>query len=77
MYNLAIFGKNLQRWRQFRGLTQEELAVKVKLTKDTISKVELAKQHNIGLTYIILICQELDVKIEELFIKDPKFKYKK
>lgn len=77
MYDLAIFGRNLKRYRQFRGLTQDDLAAKVGLSKDTISKIEIAKQPNVGLTYVILICQELDVKIEELFIKDPKFKYKK
>jgi len=75
MYNLAIFGKNLQRYRQFRGLTQSDLAAKVGLNKDTISKIELAKHRNMGFKYVILICKELDVKIEKLFTKDPKVKY--
>ena len=77
MYDLAVFGKNTQRWRRFRGFTQEELAAKVGLSKDTISKIELGKQKNIGFRHVIAICEVLDVKIEELFIKDPKIKYKK
>jgi len=63
---------NLKRLRQFKGLTQEDLAKKVGLTKDTISKIELGKQENIGFKYLISICRELDIAIEELFIKDPR-----
>jgi len=77
MYDLAIFGTNLKRWRQFCGLKQDELAVKVGLSKDTISKIEVAKAEKLGLKYVIAICNVLDVKIEELFVKDPKIKYKK
>lgn len=77
MYDLKIFGRNLKRWRQFRGLTQEDLAGKVGLTKYTISNIEVAKQKNIGLRHVISICQVLNVTLEELFIKDPKFKYSK
>jgi len=77
MYDLTIFGRNLKRWRQFRGLTQEDLATKVGLSKYTISNIEIAKQKNIGLKHIISICEILNVAIEELFVKDPKFKYSK
>lgn len=77
MYDLKVFGQNLKRWRQFRGLTQEELAAKVGITKDTISRVEIDKAPRFGLKHLISICEVLDVKIEELFIKDPKIKYKK
>jgi len=61
---------NLKRLRQFKGLTKEVLAKKVGLTKDTISKIELGKQENIGFKYLISICRELDIAIEELFIKN-------
>jgi len=63
---------NLKRLRQFKGLTQEELAKKVGLTKDTISKIELGKQENVGFKYLISICKELGIGIEELFIKNSK-----
>ena len=63
---------NLKRLRQFKGLTQEGLAKKVGLTKDTISKIELGKQENVGFKYLITICRELDISIEELFIRDSR-----
>jgi len=63
---------NLKRYRQFKGLTQEGLAIKVGLTKDTISKIELGKQENIGLKYLTLICQELNLGLDELFMRNPK-----
>lgn len=63
---------NLKRLRQVKGLTQESLAKKIGLTKDTISKIELGKQENIGLKYLSLICRELDISIEELFLEGAK-----
>lgn len=72
MSEKEILAFNLKRLRQFKGLTQEGLAKKVGLTKDTISKIELGKQENIGFKYLISICRELDIAIEELFIKDPR-----
>jgi len=77
MYNLAIFGRNLKRWRQFRGLTQEDLAAKIGISKDTISRVEVDKAPRFGLKHLVSICEILDVKIEELFFEDPQIKYKK
>ena len=75
MYDLTIFGKNIKRYRQWRGLTQEDLAAKVGLTKYTISNVEVAKQKNFGLKHVIAICEALNVKIQELFDEDPECKY--
>jgi len=72
MYDLKILGRNVKRSRQLKGLTQEELAKKVGLTKDTISKIERAKQENIGMRYLILIQEELDIAMEELFMVDPE-----
>jgi len=63
---------NLKRLRQFKGFTQEDLAKKVGLTKDTISKIELGKQENVGFKYLITICRQLDIAIEELFIRDSR-----
>lgn len=64
---------NLKHLRQVKGLTQEGLAKKVGLTKDTISKVELGKQENVGLKHLISICRELDVSIEELFMENANY----
>ena len=72
MSEKEILAQNLKHHRQSKGFTQEELGQKVGLTKDTISKLELAKQENIGFKYLTLICRELDVSMEELFIEDSK-----
>lgn len=66
-----VLGKNLKRYRSSKGLSQKELGIKVGLGADTISNIELAKQRNIGLKYLILICRELNIALEELFIKNP------
>lgn len=71
MNEIKILAFNLKRHRQFKGLKQEDLAKKVGLTKYTISNIELGKQENVGLKYLISICRELDVGLEELFMKNP------
>ena len=68
----AITAKNLRQYRLVKGLKQKELAAKVGLSTDTISKIELGKQENIGMKYLVSICRELDISIEELFLEDPK-----
>ena len=66
-----VLAKNLKRYRSSKGLTQEELGTKVGMRAETISNIELAKQRNIGLKYLILICRELNIALEELFMKNP------
>ena len=68
---------NLRRYRLLAGLKQEDLAAKIGLSKDTISKIELGKQENIGLKYLVSICRELEISIEELFMEDPEALYLK
>lgn len=72
MSEQSIVGKNLRAYRQLKGLKQKELAAAVGLSVDTICKVELGKQENIGLKYLTLFCRELDISIEELFLENPK-----
>jgi len=74
MSERAILEKNIKRYRKFKGLTQGELAEKVGLTKDTISKIERGKQENLGMKYLTLIQEELDVTMSELFMEDPEEK---
>jgi len=66
--DLEILATNLKCHRQFKGLSQEDLAKKVGLTKDTISKIELGKQPNIGIKYLISICHVLGLQLQELFM---------
>lgn len=72
MNELKTPGRNLKRLRLSSGLTQADLATKVGLTKDTLSKIELGKQQNPGLKHLVLICRVLKVDLEQLFIKDAK-----
>ena len=71
MKETEILGRNIKRFRQFKGLTQGDLAKKIGLTKDTICKIELGEQKNPGLKYLIAIHKELGVSMEELFMEDP------
>jgi len=73
MKEKKALGFNLKRFRQFKVLSQKELGKKVGLSKDTISKIELGKQKNIGFKYLISICRELDISMEELFMEDANY----
>ena len=75
MKELEILGRNIRRYRQVKGLRQGDLAKKVVLAKDTISMIESGKQKNVGLKYLILICRELDVGLEQLFMEDPEARF--
>jgi len=66
MDELRVLGQNLRRFRAGKGLTQAELGLRVELTKDTISKIELGKQENVGLKYLVSICRVLEVDLEQL-----------
>lgn len=68
MKEKQILATNLKRHRQFKGLSQKQLAAKVGLTPDTISKLELGKQNNIGIKYLTAICHALDIQLQELFM---------
>jgi len=72
MNEREILAKNLRQYRQVKGLTQKDLAAKIGLSKDTISKIETSKQNNVGLKYLVSICRHLDISIEQLFLEDPK-----
>lgn len=67
-------GKNIQRYRLFRGIGAEQLGKKVGLTKEHISRLETGHERakNIGLGFLLEIAKELDVPIEELFMQNPK-----
>lgn len=64
---MAIFISNLKRYRQFNELTQEELAIKVNVRRETIARLENAK-YNPSLELSVKISKELITQIEKLFI---------
>lgn len=64
---MTKFISNLKRYRQFKELTQEELANKVNVRRETIARLESSK-YNPSLELAVKISKELDIPIEELFI---------
>ncbi|CEN30910.1 HTH-type transcriptional regulator [[Clostridium] sordellii] len=64
---MIMFISNLKRYRQFNELTQEELAIKVNVRRETIARLENAK-YNPSLELAVKISKELNTPIEKLFI---------
>lgn len=64
---MTKFISNLKKYRLFNGFTQEELAYKVNVRRETIARLENAK-YNPSLELAVRISKELNVPIEELFI---------
>ncbi|MGL5755506.1 MAG: helix-turn-helix transcriptional regulator [Paraclostridium sp.] len=58
---------NLKKYRQFNELTQEELANRFNVRRETIARLENAK-YNPSLKLAIRISNELNNPIEKLFI---------
>jgi Predicted transcriptional regulators len=66
---MAEFKCDLKKYRQLAGMTQEELAAKVNIRRETIIRLEAAK-YNPSLKLAIDISRALKVPIEEIFIFD-------
>ncbi|GAA3645037.1 helix-turn-helix transcriptional regulator [Asaccharospora irregularis] len=64
---MTKFISNLKKYRQFNELTQEELAKRVNVRRETIARLENAK-YNPSLELAVRISKELNIPIEELFI---------
>lgn len=70
MDELKTLGKNIRRLRRSADFTQSELGLKIDLSKDSLSKLELGKLENPGIKYLIRICRELDTSMGELFFEE-------
>jgi DNA-binding XRE family transcriptional regulator len=57
---------HLKKYRQLAGLTQEELAIKVNVRRETIIRLESAK-YNPSLKLAVDISRVLSTPIEEIF----------
>ena len=57
---------HLKKYRQLAGLTQEELAIKVNVRRETIIRLESAK-YNPSLKLAVDISRALGAPIEEIF----------
>lgn len=66
---MAEFICNLKKHRQFKGLTQEQLAEKVGVRRETIMRLEAGK-YNPSLKLAIDISRVVNAPIEEIFIFD-------
>ncbi|MBC6002633.1 helix-turn-helix transcriptional regulator [Paeniclostridium sp. NSJ-45] len=64
---MTKFISNLKKYRQFNELTQEELATRVNVRRETIARLENAK-YNPSLELAVRISKELNTPIEKLFI---------
>ena len=62
---LKVFGENVRKKRQDKGLSQEELAFKANLHRTYIGMIERAEK-NITLINIEKIANALEVNIKEL-----------
>jgi len=65
MTHRKVLGENLRSLRLAKGLTQEQLARKSKVTSDYISMLEHARA-NVGLDNLIKIARALKTPLAEL-----------
>jgi DNA-binding XRE family transcriptional regulator len=66
---MAAFKCNLRKYRQLSNLTQEELAQKVNVRRETIQRLEAGK-YNPSLKLAIGISRAVQAPIEAIFIFD-------
>jgi len=66
---MAKFTCNLKRYRQLADLTQEELARKVNVRRETIIRLEAGK-YNPSLKLAIDIARAVRAPIEKIFVFD-------
>lgn len=64
---MAEFECRLKKYRQLKDLTQEQLAEKVGVRRETIMRLEKA-QYNPSLKLAIDISRVVDTPIEEIFV---------
>ena len=64
---MAEFECRLKKYRQLKDLTQEQLAEKVGVRRETIMRLEKA-QYNPSLKLAIDISRSVDAPIEEIFV---------
>ena len=65
---LIKIGLNVAYYRKLASLTQEELAEKVDLSRNTISKIENADVfHGMSLNTIFRLAEALNVSVKQLF----------
>ena len=66
---MADFKSNIKKYRRLKELTQEQLAEKVGVRRETIMRLE-AEKYNPSLRLAVDISRVLETPIEELFVFD-------
>ena len=66
-YIYAIVGKNIQRIRKEKGLTQVQLADLVQYSEGTIANIENSSFQTFSLEFLYLLSKKLNVPITEFF----------
>lgn len=70
-----VFATNLRRFRQKRGISQEELAHEAKINRSYVSTLENGLVY-VGLEIIEKLAKTLDVEPSEFLKKNRKPKFK-
>ncbi len=63
---MSTIGKNIKRYRQNNGLSQDKLSKLADLSLNTVVKIELDKSPNPTIETIQKIAKALDVKVDDL-----------
>ena len=63
---MTVFAKNLKRFRVAKNMTQEQLADKIGVTRQTIGLIE-AGNYNPSISLCIDICKALNKSLDDLF----------
>ena len=65
MQNEYFVGENIRRWRSFKGFKQEHLALKIGVSRVTLSKYE-NNRSEISFIQLQMIALALDIQLEQL-----------
>ena len=66
---MSTIGKNIKRYRQDKGLSQDKLSKLADLSLNTVVKIELDESPNPTIETIQRIAKALDVSVENLLKK--------
>ncbi len=67
-----LLGKNVKRYRNQRGLTQEQLANEISLTRTSVVNIEQGRQHP-PLHLVLQIAKVLSINLETLVPVETEF----
>ncbi len=66
---MSTIGKNIKRYRQEKGLSQDKLSKLADLSLNTVVKIELDESPNPTIETIQRIAKALDVSVDDLLRK--------